>query len=198
LDGAEPHWREGGLTASLNAVNNSPIYCLFNDYFLFMQLLCSNGKMVMYFEINTIRKLVINIGGCLMVTYYISPRRRLAQRYAQMADSQHPEVQIPVDVIAEGDDFRITALVPGVKADELQIEILEDVVSIKGEFVSYLDEEAVILRRERPTGKFERSMRLPALLNAGGAEAEVVNGVLNLRVPKAEEAKAKQIKVKVK
>jgi HSP20 family molecular chaperone IbpA len=41
-------------------------------------------------------------------------------------------------------------------------------------------------------------MRLPAMLNAAGAEAEVINGVLNLRVPKAEEAKAKQIKVKVK
>lgn len=133
-----------------------------------------------------------------MVTYYISPRRKLAQRYAQMSDSPRPDVQIPVDVIAEGDDYRITALVPGVKAEELQIEILEDVVSIKGEFVAYLDEDATILRQERPAGKFERTMRLPTILNAAGAEAEVVNGVLNLRVPKAEEAKAKQIKVKVK
>ena len=41
-------------------------------------------------------------------------------------------------------------------------------------------------------------MRLPAMLNASGAEAEVINGVLKLRVPKAEESKAKQIKVKVK
>jgi HSP20 family protein len=133
-----------------------------------------------------------------MVTYYISPRRRLAHRYGQMSDSQRPDVQIPVDVIAEGDDYRITALVPGVKADELQIEVLEDVVSIKGEFIPYLDDDAHILRQERPSGKFERSMRLPAMLNAAGAEAEVINGVLNLRVPKAEEAKAKQIKVKVK
>lgn len=133
-----------------------------------------------------------------MVTYYISPRRRLAHRYGQMTDTPHPDVQIPVDVIIDGDDYRITALVPGVKAEDLQIEILEDVVSIKGEFVSHLDEDAKILRQERPAGKFERTMRLPALLNAAGADAEVINGVLNLRVPKAEEAKAKQIKVKVK
>jgi HSP20 family protein len=133
-----------------------------------------------------------------MVTYYVSPRRRIAQRYRQLSDSQRPDVQIPVDVVADGDDYRITALVPGVKAEDLQIEILEDVVSIKGEFVSYLDEDAEILRQERPAGKFERTMRLPTLLQAAGADAEVVNGVLNLRVPKAEEAKAKQIKVKVK
>ena len=54
------------------------------------------------------------------------------------------------------------------------------------------------VRSEIPTGSFARSMRLPSLLNAAGAEAEVINGVLKLRVPKAEEAKAKQIKVKVK
>ena len=122
----------------------------------------------------------------------------MTRRYSQMADSQRPDVQIPVDVIADGDDYRITALVPGVKAEDLQIEILEDVVSIKGEFASYLEEDAKILRQERPSGNFERTMRLPAMLNAVGAEAEVINGVLNLRVPKAEEAKAKQIKVKVK
>jgi HSP20 family protein len=133
-----------------------------------------------------------------MVTYYVSPRRRLAHRFGQMTDAARPDVQIPVDVIAEGDDYRITALVPGVNAEDLQIEILEDVVSIKGEFVSYLDDDAKILRQERPAGIFERTMRLPAMLNAAGAEAEVINGVLNLRVPKAEEAKAKQIKVKVK
>jgi len=115
-----------------------------------------------------------------------------------MTDTPRPDVQIPVDVIVEGDDYRITALVPGVNAEDLQIEILEDVVSITGEFVSYLDEDAKILRQERPAGRFERTMRLPSMLNAAGAEAEVINGVLSLLVPKAEEAKAKQIKVKVK
>jgi len=151
-----------------------------------------------YFEIKKLNIQQMINGGCQMVTYYVSPRRRLARRYGQMTDTPRPDVQIPVDVIIDGDDYRITALVPGVNAEDLQIEILEDVVSIKGEFVSYLDEDANILRQERPAGKFERTMRLPAMLNAAGADAEVINGVLNLRVPKAEEAKAKQIKVKVK
>ncbi len=132
-----------------------------------------------------------------MTTYYVSPRSRMHRRYNQM-DTQRPDVQIPLDVIAEGDDFVLVAYVPGVKAEDLQIEIIENVVSIKGEFHSDLAEDAKMLRNEIPTGSFARSMRLPSLLNASGAEAEVINGVLKLRVPKAEEAKAKQIKVKVK
>ncbi len=132
-----------------------------------------------------------------MTTYFISPRSRMLRQYREM-DSQRPDVQIPLDVIAEGDDYILTAYVPGVKAEELQIEILEDVVSIKGEFEDESSEDTNFLRRERPTGSFARSMRLPTLLNAAGAEAEVVNGVLKLRVPKAEEAKPKQIKVSVK
>ena len=132
-----------------------------------------------------------------MTTYYVSPRTRMLRRYNEM-DTQRPDVQIPLDVIAEGDDYILVAYVPGVNADDLQIEILEDVVTIKGEFHSDLSEDAKLLRNEIPTGIFVRSMRLPSMLNASGAEAEVVNGVLKLRVPKAEEAKAKQIKVKIK
>jgi len=132
-----------------------------------------------------------------MTTYFISPRSRMLRQYREL-DSQRPDVQIPLDVIAEGDDYVLMAYVPGVNAEELQIEILEDVVSIKGEFEEESSEDTNFLRRERPTGSFARSMRLPTLLNAAGAEAEVVNGVLKLRVPKAEEAKPKQIKVSVK
>lgn len=132
-----------------------------------------------------------------MTTYYVTPRNRMIRRYRDM-DAQRPDVQIPLDVIAEGDDYLLVAYVPGVNAEELQIEVLEDVVSIKGEFIDEATEDTKFLRRERPTGKFARTMRLPAMLNASKADAEVINGVLKLRVPKAEEAKAKQIKVKVK
>ena len=132
-----------------------------------------------------------------MTTYYLSPRRRMLRQYREM-DAQRPDVQIPVDVVADGDDYLLTAYVPGVNAEDLNIEVIEDMVTIKGEFISNYDEETRILRRERPTGKFSRTLRLPSTLNPAGANAEIINGVLNLVVPKAEEAKAKQIKVKVK
>jgi len=120
-------------------------------------------------------------------------------RQMRRSDVERPAVHIPMDVAVNGDDYLISAFVPGVSAEELQIEILEDVVSIKGEFPVVEDvEEINYLRRERPTGSFARTLRLPTSLNAAEAEAEVVNGILQLRVPKAEEAKAKQIKVKAK
>ena len=83
-----------------------------------------------------------------MTTYFISPRSRMLRQYREM-DSQRPDVQIPLDVIAEGDDYVLMAYVPGVKAEELQIEILEDVVSIKGEFIEESNEDTKFLRRAR-------------------------------------------------
>ena len=84
-----------------------------------------------------------------MTTYYVNPRSRMLRRYREM-DAQRPAVQIPLDVIAESDDFLLVAYVPGVNADDLQIEILENVVTIKGEFLSDLAEDAKMLRNEIP------------------------------------------------
>lgn len=133
-----------------------------------------------------------------MMKYYIAPRRNMARRFAHMSESYRPDVHIPVDVIVDGEEYLITAFVPGVTAEDVKIEILENVVSISGEFASEADEDTSYLLRERPSGEFSRKLRLPKLLDASGAEAEVKDGVMNLRVPLAEEAKAKQIKVKVK
>lgn len=131
-----------------------------------------------------------------MMAYYISPRR--GSRWVRNADSNRTDVHIPVDVAAEGDEYVVTAYVPGINAEEISIEILEDVVEISGEFATMQDEEVRYLRRERPTGKFTRRLRMPHDLDAEQAKAEVNNGVLTLRVPKAEYAKAKQIAVKAK
>jgi HSP20 family protein len=122
----------------------------------------------------------------------------MARRFAHMSESYRPDVHIPVDVIVEGEEYLIKAFVPGVTAEDVKIEILENVVSISGEFTSDADEDTSYMLREVPSGDFSRKLRLPKLLDASGAEAEVKDGILNLRVPLAEEAKAKQIKVKVK
>ena len=133
-----------------------------------------------------------------MLTYYVSPRRRLAHRLARMNDSRFPDVHIPMDVIEDGEDYIITALLPGISGEDVSIEVLENKVSISGEFPVDENEEIRYLLRERPSGKFSRTLRLPLLLDDKGAEAEVKDGVLRLRIPQAEETKAKQIKVKAK
>ena len=67
---------------------------------------------------------------------------------------------------------------PGLKADELTINILEDVVTIEGEIKQ---DENEYLMRELPVGNFRRSLRLPTAVNADKAEAKITDGVLTLR-----------------
>ena len=83
---------------------------------------------------------------------------------------------------------------PGLKADDLTINILEDVVTVEGEIKQ--DENEYLLR-ELPSGSFRRSLRLPAPVDADKAEAKIADGVLTLTLPKAESARPKKIKVEV-
>ena len=133
-----------------------------------------------------------------MTTYYVHPAHRMARRMSQMAEMNTADVHIPVNVSTADDVFTITAMIPGVSPDDVKIEVLEDVVTISGEFGSEDSKEIKCLLNELPTGKFSRRLRLPVLLDANSAEAEVKNGLLTLRVPQAEESKAKQIAVKTK
>ncbi|HLB63844.1 MAG TPA: Hsp20/alpha crystallin family protein [Anaerolineales bacterium] len=104
--------------------------------------------------------------------------------------------RLPVDVKADSEAYEITAAVPGLKAEDLQIEILEDVVTLRGKTAERSEENDGYLLREIEMGEFARSLRLPDPLDASKAEAVVENGVLTLRIPKAEGARPKTIKVK--
>ena len=132
-----------------------------------------------------------------MLQRYYYPKRRY-RKFAQMAESNQPHVHIPVDVSTEEDTYVITAFVPGIAPDDVKIEVVEDTVTISGEFIDNSDEDAKFMLREKPRGEFSRTLRLSTELDAGKSEAEIVNGVLSLRVPKAEIAKAKLVKVKAK
>jgi HSP20 family protein len=106
---------------------------------------------------------------------------------------------LPVDVRLEGDDYVLSAAVPGLKPEDLSVEVIGDTVTIKGEMKQEREEnEANYLLRERRFGQFRRSLTLPVALNSAKAEASIANGVLTLRLPKADEAKPKSIAVKVK
>ncbi len=119
---------------------------------------------------------------------HMHPRRSLNVR---MTD-ENVEHRLAANVRDEEEAFVLTALVPGLKAEDLTINILEDVVTLEGEFKQ--DENEYLLR-ELPSGKFRRSLRLPAPVNADKAEAKITDGVLTLRLPKAESARPKKIKI---
>jgi HSP20 family protein len=108
------------------------------------------------------------------------------------------DVFFPVDVKTSDDSFEVTALLPGLKAEDISIQVVNETITLQGEFKSSVDEKANYLMQEIPAGKFCRTINLPDVLDASKADAEMKDGMLTLRVPKAEEAKPKTVKITVK
>ena len=139
-----------------------------------------------------------------MMTLYVHPRHRLArmrQAMNQMFDEDmeapaEREMLLAVDVRASDEAYQISALVPGLEAEDLEIEVLNNTVTIRGEFKACGQEDTKYLVCELPSGRFSRSLTLPTALDAGKTEAAIKNGVLTLHVPKAEAHRPKTIKVK--
>ena len=130
------------------------------------------------------------------MTYYITPSPVRMRRWAPArVSAPEYDFRLALDVREEEDAYLLSALVPGLKADDLNIEIIEDIVTIEGTFAA--DENEYLLR-ELPQGKFHRSLRMPIELDAEKAEAKIEDGLLTLRVPKAESARPKTIKVNIK
>jgi len=139
-----------------------------------------------------------------MTLYRIDPFRRMERLMDVMdrlvessvvpvSDTRQRGVRVPLDVKAEDDAFIITAWVPGLEADDIRLEVLEDTVVLEGEFPAPTAEG--LLLQEIPVGPFKRVITLPTPLEPGKAEAELKNGVLTLRLPKAEAVRPKEIKV---
>lgn len=132
------------------------------------------------------------------MTLFISPYSRYARRMIErMAEPEwnEPERKVffPVDVKVEEDAFIIKALLPGLKPEDLNIQVVNETVSIQGEIKPAEDDNYLL--QECPGGKFCRTLTLPDPLDSARAEAHLENGILILRVPKAEEARPKMIKV---
>ena len=118
------------------------------------------------------------------------PYRRVVRRWAE-----NREHALGVNIREEDDAYVLSSLVPGLKAEDLNIQILDDVVRIEGEYKA--DEDEYLLR-ELPSGSFTRTLRLPAAIEAESVEAKIADGILTLRLPKAESARPKRIQVTAK
>jgi len=110
-------------------------------------------------------------------------------------------VELPVNVWEDEDALHVVARVPGLEADDLDITLTGEVLTIRGRFPSDAEREESKdwswYANELWYGQFERTINLPTLVQSDKVDAEFKNGVLHLTVPKAEEAKPKTIKVKV-
>lgn len=103
-----------------------------------------------------------------------------------------------VDVLESKDSYLIRAELPGMKREDIKVEVKDGAVVLSGERKSEQPAEGVEYRHvERVAAKFWRSFSLPETVKQDGIEATYKDGVLEIRVPKAEEAKPRQIEISV-
>jgi len=100
------------------------------------------------------------------------------------------------DVYEEKGQLVVKTELPGINEKDLEVTLEGDVLTIKAEKKEEVTEDATHLTKERYYGKYVRSMSLPTHVNGDKISATFDNGVLELRIPKAEEVKAKRIEVK--
>jgi HSP20 family protein len=100
-----------------------------------------------------------------------------------------------VNVFNDGEDFVLVAELPGVKKEDLDIQVRGDTLRIQGKKTISYDDGASVHRRERATGQFDRTLTLPAEVDAAKVAAEYRDGVLTLRLPRAESAKPRTVTI---
>jgi HSP20 family protein len=103
----------------------------------------------------------------------------------------------PMNISQDDDNFYLRAEVPGIKPAELSISALRNRVSISGKREIPREHERVSYhRKERPEGAFNRTVTLPVEVDPERVDARYAEGVLTLTLPKAEQAKPRQIAVR--
>jgi len=104
--------------------------------------------------------------------------------------------ELAVDMYEADNNIVVKASTPGVKPEDIDISVVGNTLTIKGETKQEQEvKEENYIRRERRYGSFMRSIPLPVDVNADKAVAEFENGVLTVKIPRAEEATAKTIKI---
>ncbi|HMK09410.1 MAG TPA: Hsp20/alpha crystallin family protein [Anaerolineales bacterium] len=130
-----------------------------------------------------------------MLTYTWRRPRPMAWTNAAWLAGYSGGSRLPVDVRESDEAYEITAAVPGRQAEDVEIQVLEDVVTLRLRPLAEETPEPDYLVKEIGEREGERSFRLPLAVDAAKAEAVVENGLLHLRLPKAETVRPKTITV---
>lgn len=124
-------------------------------------------------------------------------RHRLDQAFRDLSDSAQSGWTPSVDLVREKDSLVLRADLPGIKPEEVKIEVEDDVLNISGEHREESEEKKEhYVRRERRYGSFSRSMVLPKGVPADRIDATVDNGVLEVRVPLPEAEEKQKVEIK--
>ena len=135
------------------------------------------------------------------------PLERLAEVRDEMNRMFHPAARTvgedggflpPLDLIEEGDTLWVSVDLPGVRKEDVNVSLQDQYLTIKGtRQPEAAKKEATFYHRERVTGPFLRTVELPFAVNAAKIDAQFRDGVLQVTLPKADEAKPRQIEVKI-
>lgn len=131
-------------------------------------------------------------------TSVMEARRRMMRRMFDETVEEEPTFSIPMNLSSNQDEYTITALVPGLSSDAVNIQFNNGVLTVDGEYPESQLEGQDVHLSELPVGKFSRSIEFNNPVAAEKIEASLKDGVLTLRIPKAEEAKPKTIKIATK
>ncbi|MBN2290539.1 MAG: Hsp20/alpha crystallin family protein [Candidatus Glassbacteria bacterium] len=113
--------------------------------------------------------------------------------------SDNRDSGLRVDLVEKDDHYVISAELPGVKSEDLNISVDNDVLTISAEKRDEFEgQEGGVYRRERSFGRVSRSFQLGSQVDVDKIDAEYKDGVLKLTLPKVEKAKPREVKVKVK
>jgi HSP20 family protein len=101
----------------------------------------------------------------------------------------------PLNVFRKGEDFVVITELPGVRKSDLDVEVKNNTLRIAGTKSVAYDEKASLHRRERMSGRFDRTVTIPADIDANKVRAEYRDGILALYLTRAEHDKPRAIKI---
>ena len=123
------------------------------------------------------------------------PRRDTRRRVKEPVSREPAAWAPPVDIEETDDAYVIEAEIPGVKREDVNIELVGTELTVSGE-IKERERTGILRRRTRKVGQFELRVTLPDYVDGERVDAKLDNGVLTVRVPKAERAQRRKIELK--
>jgi len=135
------------------------------------------------------------------MTYYLSTpqieaRKRFLRNMIENSYDRERVMSFPMDLYGTKEEYVITAMLPGLTAEDVDIQFNSGILTISGEYTDKRVEGDEYFFSELPVGKFSRAIEINEPIKSDKIEAAMKQGLLTIRVPKAEEAKPKTIKIK--
>ncbi len=134
-----------------------------------------------------------------MMTLREAMDRLLDDAFTRPINMSGGSVVPAIDLYQNADEVVVKASLPGLKADDVQISVTADVLTLRGEFKEETEKDAKTYHlREIRSGAFERQLMLPTGVQTDKAKADFENGVLTIVLPMSETVKPKTIRIKAK